>query len=51
MMAGSDDPEFPHFDNPPEGGVKAWYTMQITRIANAESSLPATDLADIIKLY
>jgi hypothetical protein len=51
MMARSDDPEFPRFDNLPEGGGTAWYTMQITRIANAESSLPATDLADIIKLY
>ena len=45
------DPQFPRFDNPPEGGVTAWYTMQITRIANDERALSPADLDDAIKAY
>ena len=45
------DPQFPRFDNPPEGGVTAWYTMQITRIANEESNLLPDDLPEAIKVY
>jgi 2,4-dienoyl-CoA reductase-like NADH-dependent reductase (Old Yellow Enzyme family) len=45
------DPQFPRFDNPPPGGVTAWYTMQITQIAKGESDLPPTDLSDAIKVY
>lgn len=45
------DPQFPRFDCPPEGGVTAWYTMQITRIANGESNLSPADLLDVIKVY
>lgn len=43
--------QFPQFDDPPEGGVTAWYTMQITKIANGESPLAAADLRDAIKDY
>ena len=46
-----ENPEFPRFHNPPEGGVTAWYTMQITRIANGESDLAPADLSDAIKVY
>lgn len=45
------DPLFPRFDRPPEGGVTAWYTMQITRIANGENDLSPADLATAIKVY
>lgn len=48
---GGKDPRFPRFDHPPEGGVTAWYTMQIARIANEESALSPADLADAIKAY
>lgn len=45
------DLEFPRFDNPPEGGVTAWYTMQITKIANDEPSLLASDMKQAIETY
>ena len=48
---GTPEPQFPRFGNPPEGGVTAWYTMQITRIANEESALSPADLLDAIKVY
>jgi len=44
-------PQFPRFYNPPEGGVTAWYTMQMTQIANGEKSLSSGDLSDAIKAY
>jgi len=50
-MGGVTEPKFPRFDSPPEGGVTAWYTMQITRIANEETALSPTDLAHAIKVY
>jgi len=45
------DLQFPRFDDPPEGGITAWYTMQITRIANGDSPLAAADLRDAIRDY
>lgn len=45
------NPGFPRFENPPEGGVTAWYTMQITGMADGESALSSTDLADAIRAY
>lgn len=45
------DPAFPRFNAPPEGGVTAWYTMQITRIATGQSALSPDDLPSIIKAY
>ncbi|MEM9097889.1 MAG: NADH:flavin oxidoreductase/NADH oxidase family protein [Pseudomonadota bacterium] len=47
----ADTPSFPRFDNPPEGGVTAWFTMQITRIANGEAALSPSDLHDAIRSY
>jgi len=47
----STNPMFPRFANPPEGGVTAWYTMQITRIANGENALSPDDLIEAIKEY
>ncbi|WP_108816768.1 NADH:flavin oxidoreductase/NADH oxidase family protein [Loktanella sp. Alg231-35] len=51
LPGSADNPEFPRFDNPPEGGVTAWFTMQITKIANAEPPLIAADLGAAIKEY
>jgi 2,4-dienoyl-CoA reductase-like NADH-dependent reductase (Old Yellow Enzyme family) len=45
------DPKFPRFNTPPEGGVTAWYTMQITRLANNEGDLSADDLSEVINAY
>lgn len=45
------EPEFPRFSAPPEGGVTAWYTMQITRIANDEPALSPDDLSEAITSY
>lgn len=29
-----DNPEFPRFQSPPQGGVTAWYTMLLTALAD-----------------
>jgi 2,4-dienoyl-CoA reductase-like NADH-dependent reductase (Old Yellow Enzyme family) len=45
------EPEFPRFGAPPEGGVTAWYTMQITRHAKGEAALSPDDLGYAIEVY
>lgn len=44
-------PSFPRFANPPEGGVTAWYTMQITGQAKGEPLLAPDDLTSAIATY
>lgn len=44
-------PQFPRFKNPPEGGVTAWYTMQITQNAKGDTMLSSDDLEGVIKTY
>ncbi|GGX47006.1 oxidoreductase [Tateyamaria omphalii] len=44
-------PLFPRFQNPPEGGVTAWYTMQITQNAKGEAALAPEDLETAIEAY
>ncbi|WP_258546725.1 MULTISPECIES: oxidoreductase [Rhodobacterales] len=46
-----DESQFPRFKNPPEGGVTAWYTMQITQIANGGATLSPDDLVGAIEAY
>ena len=46
-----DEPKFPRFKDPPEGGVTAWYTMQITQIANREAALSSDALDEAIAAY
>lgn len=46
-----DQPQFPRFRNPPEGGVTAWYTMQITQNAKSEAALAPEDLEEAIAEY
>lgn len=41
----------PRFKNPPEGGVTAWYTMQITQNAKGETALSPDDLERAIEVY
>lgn len=45
------EPQFPRFKNPPEGGVTAWYTMQITGNAKGETALSPDDLEGAIEVY
>ena len=45
------EPQFPRFKNPPEGGVTAWYTMQITRNAKGEAALTPDELEEAIVAY
>ena len=43
---------FPRFDDPPEGGVTAWYTMRLTEVAGDEElTEPANDLRPVIAAY
>lgn len=42
---------FPHFENPPEGGVTAWYTMRLTAIDEDRATLDPGPLATAIDLY
>lgn len=45
------EPKFPRFENPPEGGVTAWYTMQITHNAKGETALASNELDAAISEY
>lgn len=45
------EPQFPRFKNPPDGGVTAWYTMQITQNARGEAALAPDDLGEAIEAY
>jgi len=45
------EPQFPRFKNPPEGGVTAWYTMQITQNAKGEAVLSPDHLEKAIAEY
>ena len=45
------EPKFPQFKDPPEGGVTAWYTMQITQNALGEAALSPSDLEGAIATY
>ncbi|SEW47440.1 2,4-dienoyl-CoA reductase [Cognatiyoonia koreensis] len=45
------EPKFPRFKNPPDGGVTAWYTMQITQNAKGDSALSSDDLEGAIEAY
>lgn len=51
LLGERGEPQFPRFKNPPEGGVTAWYTMQITQNAKAEFALSPNDMADAIEAY
>ncbi|WP_243612547.1 NADH:flavin oxidoreductase/NADH oxidase family protein [Shimia aestuarii] len=44
-------PLFPRFKAPPEGGVTAWYTMQLTRHAQGAAALSPEDMDAAIEAY
>lgn len=43
------DPEFPHFDNPPPGGITAWYTQRIAALAEDREGEPALALGPAVE--
>ncbi len=45
------EPPFPRFSNPPDGGVTAWYTMQMTQNAKDAAALRPDALEDAIAAY
>ena len=45
------EPKFPRFTDPPEGGVTAWYTMQITRHARGDAALAPNDVTEAMAAY
>lgn len=50
--AGSvNDPEFPRFQSPPEGGVTAWFTMRLTELGEDREPSDATGLEAAIRDY
>ncbi len=49
--AESQDPDFPVFDSPPEGGITAWYTMQLTGIAQDREDTAIPDLLASLAEY
>jgi 2,4-dienoyl-CoA reductase-like NADH-dependent reductase (Old Yellow Enzyme family) len=45
------NPVFPHFQNPPEGGITAWYTMRLTALGQDREATSAMDLDQAIAVY
>jgi len=45
------EPQFPRFQSPPEGGVTAWYTMQITQHAKGKTALASNEMEAAIEEY
>ena len=44
-------PSFPRFDNPPQGGVTAWYTMRMTELAQRQDLSGPECLSESIRRY
>jgi len=47
----TEQPAFPRFDNPPEGGVTAWYTMRLTELGEDREVTETGDLDDAVRCY
>ncbi|MFW2587875.1 oxidoreductase [Sagittula sp. SSi028] len=45
------DPQFPRFENLPEGGVTAWYTMRMAHLAGAGPDYSPQDLPQALADY
>ncbi|MEM7216593.1 MAG: NADH:flavin oxidoreductase/NADH oxidase family protein [Pseudomonadota bacterium] len=45
------DPVFPRFENPPEGGITAWYSMKLTAIGEKRDQTWSSDLETAIQDY
>ena len=51
QSSAAGDPDFPKFKNPPEGGITAWYTMQLTELGEDRGPAEATGLEEAIRAY
>ncbi|MEM7748509.1 MAG: NADH:flavin oxidoreductase/NADH oxidase family protein [Pseudomonadota bacterium] len=51
QSGATENPQFPKFENPPEGGVTAWYTMQLTEIGEDREQPDETRLKEAIDQY
>jgi len=51
LSSTGDEPDFPRFETPPQGGVTAWYTMFLTAIGHDNESNFTLDLASAIRSY
>lgn len=47
----SGDPAFPKFSSPPEGGITAWYTMQLTHLGEDRENDGLPDLETTVRMY
>lgn len=45
------DPVFPKFQDPPEGGVTAWYTMRLTALGQNREAISEMDVDQAIAAY
>lgn len=45
------DPEFPRFDNPPRGGVTAWYSMRLTALGEDREDQFTQSPAEALQAY
>lgn len=45
------DPAFPRFQDPPEGGITAWFTMRLTEIGEDRESAKIGDLHEAVRVY
>ena len=48
---GTGDPAFPRFQNPPEGGITAWYTMRLTEIGEDREVSEVGDTEEALTAY
>ncbi len=44
-------PDFPRFQDPPEGGITAWYTMRLTDIGEDRERAEIVDLHEAMRAY
>ena len=49
-QASPNDPRYPRFVDPPEGGITAWYTMRLTALGEASNDEPI-GLAEAVAAY
>jgi 2,4-dienoyl-CoA reductase-like NADH-dependent reductase (Old Yellow Enzyme family) len=45
------NPTFPRFEQAPEGGITAWYTMRMTGLAEGNDDSTASDLFEVLAEY
>lgn len=51
LSSVEEDPQFPEFESPPEGGITAWYTMRLTALALGTEKELALSVAESLDAY